>query len=307
MDLSCWRVAFCGAETVVPATLRRFAERFARFGFRWEALTPVYGLSEAALAVTIPPLGRGPKLERFDAASLLEEERARPSATGRELPSLGAPLPGFRIVIRGQDGQVLPEGEIGQVFLSGPTLMEGYFGQTRATEEVLRNGWLNTGDVGFLWQQELFLVGRARDRLKVRGRTYPPTDVEEPVWKIPGLRPGCAVAVTGVLEGASGEELFLFVERSRSGPLRPAADLEDDCRRAVFEATGLLLHHVILLPPGTLPRTSSGKLRRRETWLRFVRGQLKPPKEPNAICLGLEILRGRLLLSRARPRSEPKP
>ncbi len=307
MDLSSWEVAFCGAEVVVPETLRRFARRFERYGFRFEAFAPVYGLSEVGLAVTVPPLGRTPRIERFDREGLSEHDRAIPAADGREIPSLGHPLPGFRLEIRDESGNPLDEGRVGRVFVSGPSLMSGYFGQPAATKEVLRDGWLDTGDLGFSWDGELFLTGRARDRLKIRGRTYPPTEVEEAVWTIPGLRPGCAAAVTGVLDGASREELFLFVERSRTGPKRPTASLELACRRAVFEATGLIVNHVILLPPGTLPRTSSGKLRRRETWLRFQQNRLDPPDDPDLFRLGLKWLRGRRALARTRFPSERLP
>lgn len=298
-DLSCWRHALCGAETVVPETLRRFARRFESYGFRPEALAPVYGLSEAALAVTVPHLGQPPRFERFDRAALAESGWAAPDPEGREMASLGRPLPGFAIEIRDESGRRLGERRVGRVFVSGPSLMEGYFGREEDTREVLRDGWLDTGDLGFLEKGELFLTGRIRDRLKVRGRTYPPGDVEEAVWHLPGLRPGCAVAVTGVPEGAAQEQLFLFVERPRSGPPRPQADLEADCRKAVFEETGLLVDCVVVLPAGSLPRTSSGKLRRAETWLRFQQGRLDSPPAPGLFRLGLEMLRGKLELERA--------
>src|SRR5262249_42047155 len=138
-DLSCLRVVVNGAEPIAPVVLRRFSERFSRFGFDQRALMPVYGLSEASLAVTFSPPRRGPRRVRRG---------------GRELVSLGLPLPGVDVSVRGDDGAEVPDGGIGNIHVRGPSVMAGYFGNPEATAATLRDGWLDTGDLGFTDQGE---------------------------------------------------------------------------------------------------------------------------------------------------------
>src|SRR5438270_698103 len=146
-DLSCLRLVLNGAEPIAPAALRRFCERFARFGFDRRALMPVYGLSEASLAVTFSPPGRGPRTVR---------------RAGRELASVGAPGAGVEVSIRGEDGRELPDGAIGAIHVRGPSVMRGYFQDVDATAQALRDGWLDTGDLGFVEAGELIVSGRAK-------------------------------------------------------------------------------------------------------------------------------------------------
>lgn len=270
VDLSGWRTALNGAEPVAPGVLRDFCRRFARWGFHCEALTPVYGLSEAALAVTFSDLGTPFRTARFDRENLAREGRAREAPGGREIVSVGRPVPGFRLRITGEAGQELPPGRVGRVWIQGPSLMDGYLGDPVATGRALRDGWLDTGDLGFLHGGELYLAGRAKDAIILRGRNYAPEEIERAVEGIPGARAGSVVAASWLPEEAPGEELVLLVEVSRHAAPEERAALPESCRAAVLGATGLAVDHVELLDPGALPRTSSGKLRRGEALRRYL-------------------------------------
>jgi acyl-CoA synthetase (AMP-forming)/AMP-acid ligase II len=274
VDLSSWRVALNGAEPIAPQTLERFATRFAPWGFRREALTPVYGLSEAALAVTFSDPARAPRTRRFDRQALDREGRARESAAGRELVSVGRALPGFEVSIRDRAGAALAEDRVGRVLARGPSMMTEYLGNPAASAAALADGWLDTGDLGFLDDGELYLVGRAKDLLILRGKNHDPQDVEHAALGVEGARAGCAVAVSHLAEGASGERLLVFVEYARSVPESGRVELGEAARRAVLERTGLDPDEVVVLAPGSLPRTSSGKLRRQEALRRHLEGEL---------------------------------
>ncbi len=358
VDLSSWRVALNGAEAVAPRVLRAFRDRFARWGLRADALTPVYGLSEAALAVTFSDLGRPFAARRFDRAALAAERAALPAAEGIELPSLGRPLPGFAVAVlpecaetsagggngtaeraaggatsgrepgareaeppaalaatppRPADGlpaeprgappaPPLPEGRVGRVWVAGPSLMTGYLGRPEATAAALRDGWLDTGDLGFLLDGELYLTGRAKDVVILRGRNHAPEEIEHALGGVPGARPGCAVAASWLPadEEADTEQLLLFVEAAREAGAAERAALPAACRDAVLAATGLEPDRVLVLEPGTLPRTSSGKLRRHETLRRHLAGELVPPAPVNPLRLAGALARSQLAFARLR-------
>ena len=286
VDLSPWRVALNGAEQVSPGVLRDFQQRFGRWGFRPEALTPVYGLSEATLAVTFSALHEEFRTERFD-RDALRDGRAVPVGAvhtddGRELASVGRALPGteVRIVEGGAAGRSLvPEGHVGIVEARGPSIMDGYLGRPEATARALRGGWLDTGDRGFLWDGELFLTGRAKDVLILRGRNHAPQDVEQAVQSLPGVRTGCVVAVAHQPEDADHERLVLFVERAKDAQPADLDALPDRAVETVLAVEGIEVDEVVVLERGTLPRTSSGKLRRQEALRRWQGGRLDTPAE----------------------------
>lgn len=300
VDLSGWRTALNGAESVAPAVLRAFCERFGRWGFRAEALTPVYGLSEAALAVTFSDLDRPFQTGRFDREALARAGQALPDKKGREIVSVGRPLPGFRLRIVDEEGHGVPDGRVGRLWIQGPSLMKGYLGDPEATARAFRDGWLDTGDLGFLHGGELYLTGRAKDVVILRGRNYAPDEIERAVEGIPGVRTGCVVAASWLPEGAEGEVLGLFVETSRL--IKPAEReaLPSSCREAVLGATGLAADHVVLLEPGTIPRTSSGKLRRAETLRLYLAGELAPPDAVTPFRLAGAVARSSLAYARLR-------
>jgi fatty-acyl-CoA synthase len=300
VDLSSWHTALNGAEAVSPPVLRAFCERFARWGFRPEALTPVYGLSEAALAVTFSDLDRPFRSIRVEREALAREGLALESEAGREIVSVGRPLPGFRLEVRNEAGRVLPPGRVGRVWIQGPSLMEGYLDAPEATARALRDGWLDTGDLGFLRGGELYLTGRAKDVVILRGRNHAPEEIERALEGVPGVRTGCAVAASWMPEDADGERLVLFVEEARNASLEQLGALPEACREAVLGAVGLEVDEVVVLEPGTLPRTSSGKLRRQEALRLWLAGDLQPPEPVTPLRMAGVVARSGLAYARYR-------
>jgi acyl-CoA synthetase (AMP-forming)/AMP-acid ligase II len=300
VDLSSWRVALNGGESVAPRVLREFVERFSRYGFRREAMTPVYGLSEAALAVTFSELGSGFETRRFDRDRLAREGRAVETADGVELVSLGRPLPGFQLQVVGEGGDPLGDGEVGLIRVRGPSLMDGYLDQPEVTAAALRDGWLDTGDVGFVSNGMLFLTGRAKDVLILRGRNHSPHEVEDAVTAVDGVRAGCAVAVSWLPEDTTGERLLLLVEARRGVPQTRFPRIASECGAAVRASAGLDPDRVEVLAAGTLPRTSSGKLRRSEALRRWLEGSLGPPDSVTPLRLAGAMARSSLAMARLR-------
>jgi len=266
-DLSSWRMALNGASPTSPAVMRAFTDRFSRWGFRSEALTPVYGLSEAALAVSFGSVGQPFRAQCFDREAL-SQGKAQPAEVGTTLCSVGTPLRDFGVEIRDHRDAPMEPDQIGEIWVRGPSLMHGYLDET---ESPIVDGWLRTGDLGFVYEGELYVSGRAKDVLIIRGRNHAPQDLEDAVNPVQGVRTGCAAAVADI--GEHGEHLLVFVEH-RAGP---DETLPERCRTAIRAATGLDADLVVALAPGTLPRTSSGKIRRGETLRRWQAGQLEPP------------------------------
>jgi len=300
VDLSCWRFALNGAEPVSMDVMRKFAARFAPFGFDASALMPVYGLAEAALGVAFPPAHRGARSLSVDAAALAISSEV--TAGTREIASVGVPVPGFEIEIRDDDGAVLGERRVGRVFAKGPSVMEVYLDDEAATARTLVSGWLDTGDLGFVAEGELYICGRARDLVIIRGKNHAPQEFEDCLAGLAGLRPGCAVAVGFLPEGGSGEELLILVERA-TGDASLWVDEEalvDEIRSAVLDHTGVLPHTVELLAPGSLPRTSSGKLRRGEALRRYLGGVLLPPTPVRAVGLAAEMVKSAVAFAKVR-------
>jgi acyl-CoA synthetase (AMP-forming)/AMP-acid ligase II len=278
VDLSSWRYALDGAEQVSPETARQFAARFVSWGFDPHALVPVYGLAEATLAVTFSTPGRG----------LVTEQR------DREIVSVGRPVPGVDIAIRDELMAPVAPGTVGRIHVRGPSVMTGYLGRPDATRTAVRNGWLDTGDLGYIDEGELYVVGRAKDVIVIRGANHDPVAIESCLTGIEGLRPGCAVAVGFTPAGAPGEELLVLAERY---PGADDAGITSQISSEISARTGLRPHAVRLLAPGTLPRTSSGKLRRGEALRRHLGGALDAPRAPSRWRLGLHALRTRLALA----------
>jgi acyl-CoA synthetase (AMP-forming)/AMP-acid ligase II len=252
VDLSSWLLALDGAEPVSASTLSRFYERFRAYGLRREALTPVYGLAEASLAVTFSRPDRPFTSRRFDGTALVEKEEAIESAGGVELVSAGTPVQGVEVEIAGERGEALPERRVGRVRIRGSSV---------TSEGVDDEGYLDTGDRGFFWEGELHLCGRSRDLLILRGRNFPPEMIEQAAEAVPGSRAGGVAAVS--VPGQRGEGLWLLVERALDVAAEDAERAVDEIRARVVERCGVD-PVVRVLDPGALPRTSSGKVRRRE-------------------------------------------
>jgi 1-acyl-sn-glycerol-3-phosphate acyltransferase len=282
LDLSSWRVAFNGAEPVSPVTLDRFTKRFARYGFRREAHTPVYGLAECAVGLAFPPLGRGPMVDRVDRAALTLSGRALPAGEDDRDPlrfvGCGSPIPGHEIRVVGPDGRELPERTEGRIEFRGPSATSGYFRNPAKTRELFDGEWLDTGDLGYHAGADLFITSRAKDVIIRGGQHVHPYEVEEAVGNLPGVRKGC-VAVFGVPDAATGTEKVIVLAETRlaRGP-------EHEALRATIAATALALlgapaDDVVIAPPHTVLKTSSGKIRRaasREAYERGIAGARQP-------------------------------
>ena len=298
-DLSGWVHALCGAEPVALGSLRKFAERFGRFGFRAEALRPVYGLAEASLAVTFSAAGEGARGAAVDPRALAGEGRVMPGE--HEIAAVGRPVAGFEVEVRDEEGRALPERRVGQVHARGPSVMDGYFRDPEATGAVIDGeGWLDTGDLGFLDGGVLHITGRAKDVVILRGQNHAPEDIEASLLGVEGLRAGCAVAAGFAPPGGGEEALLILAERARGEEVEiEEEELVARVRAAVAEGAGLRPHTVVLLAPGALPRTSSGKLRRGEARRRYLAGVLSAPKAPGRLRLALAAARGAVALARA--------
>jgi acyl-CoA synthetase (AMP-forming)/AMP-acid ligase II len=293
VDLSSWRVSLNGAEAVTAAVQRRFDERFGRWGLRASSLTPCYGMAEASLGVTFKPAGTCYRTLGVDAEKLAVDGVVELGS--KELVSVGRPLPGVKVEIRDDQGVVLPPGRVGHVVVRGASVMVGYFGRTDLTDQVLQNGWLDTGDLGFAHDGELFLCGRHKDIIIVRGANHAPEEFEAALDALDGVRTGCAVAVGFIPTGEDDEALAMLVETASDA----APTLAHDVASRVEERTRIRPAHVELLAPGTLPRTSSGKLRRREARTQWLAGTLAPPNKVSAVRLLVEAAHGELRHARA--------
>jgi fatty-acyl-CoA synthase len=285
VDLASWRYALNGAEPVSSVLMERFSSRFATYGFRREALMPVYGLSEASLAVTFSAPVGDKRVLGVDARTLAVERRVVPGE--RALVSVGAPVPGCEVEVRDEHAQVVDAGHVGRVFVRGASVMHSYAGQPEATAQVLQDGWLDTGDLGFINEGELFVCGRAKDLIIIRGANHAPQEFEDCLEGLAGLRAGCAVAVGTVLAGEQDESLVVLAEVA--GEAVP--DLADRVASAIVGRTGVRPRVVELLAPGTLPRTSSGKLRRAEALKRYLLGALEAPPASTLLTVGGELAR----------------
>ena len=301
VDLSSWRIALNGAEPVTPTVLERFVERFARHGLRPEALTPVYGLAEAALAVTFSEVRRPFRWTGFDRAELAGRGVARPAADGVPLVSLGRPLPGFALRIVDAERAELPQGRCGRVLVRGPSVMEGYHRRPADTAAALRDGWLDTGDLGFVHRGELYLYGREKDIIILRGRNYSPQEFEQCLDGLEGVRTGCSAAIGVVPPGGPGEQLVLLVERARRAQAETDSELARRVRGRLADRLGVVPDRVDVLEPGTLPRTSSGKIRRADARRAYQHGGgLAPPRRVTTLRMMRELVRSGLGFARAR-------
>jgi acyl-CoA synthetase (AMP-forming)/AMP-acid ligase II len=293
VDLSSWRLCLNGAEAVSAAMQRQFSERFEPWGFDASALTPCYGMAEASLAVAFKPAGTMFKTLAVENDTLASRGVVEPGS--KELVSVGVPLAGVEVEILDDQAQPVPPDRTGRIFVRSPSVMAGYFGRKDLTDEALHDGWLDTGDLGFVHDGELFVCGRHKDTVIIRGANHAPQDFEAALEGLPGVRTGCAVAVGFVPEGEEEEALAMLVETTPDAS--PA--LASDVSSRVLERTSILPAHVELLAPGTLPRTSSGKMRRREARAQWQAGNLTVPKKVSPIRLMFYAAKGDLSHARA--------
>ncbi|MDQ3775497.1 MAG: AMP-binding protein [Pseudomonadota bacterium] len=294
LDLSAWRAALNGAEPVNPNTVRRFCERFAPYGFRREAMAPVYGLAEATLALAMPPLGRGPLIDRIEREAFMNEGvavEAGPTAptpnvstigtSGNvlEFTACGQPLPAHEVRIVDDGGRELPERREGRLQFRGPSATAGYFRSPTASRELIQSGWVTPGDLAYIARGEVYITGRTQDVVIRAGRNIYPHELEEAVGELPGVRRG-RVAVFGSPDPQSGTERLVVVAETN--------ELQDEARERLRVLVNTLASDLVggppddlvLAPSGTVLKTSSGKIRRgacRERYEAGAIGRRQPP------------------------------
>ncbi len=265
LDLSSWRLAYNGAEPVSPDTLEHFAARFAQHGFRREALTPVYGLAENSVGLAFPPPGRGPLIDRVARQSLTEENVARPAAAddrhALRVVCCGAPLPDHEIRIVDQSGNVLSERGVGRVQFRGPSATSGYYRNPEASARLRDGDWLNSGDLGYLADGELYLTGREKDIIIRGGHNIYPAELEEAVGALPGVRKG-GVAVFPASDPRSGTERLVVLAETRERDAAVRRRLFDEINGLAVDLAGMPADDIVLAAPRTVLKTSSGKVRR---------------------------------------------
>ena len=282
LDLSSVRVLLNGSEPVSPTTLRRFIDRFAPYGLDPGAVYPVYGLAECSLGLSTPAPGNAIRIDCVQRATFQASGHAEPAAGDDPGPlrfvSCGRALPDHELAVFGDDGGPAPERVQGRVRFRGPSTTRGYYRNEEATRDLVgADGWLDSGDLGYLADGDLFLTGRAKDLIIKAGRNVYPQEAEATAGGVPGVRTGC-VAAFGVTDPDRGTEQFVIVAETRAAGEAARAALSQAVSREVTLALGVAPDRVVLGPPGSVAKTSSGKIRRsatRDAWLagRIGRGR----------------------------------
>jgi fatty-acyl-CoA synthase len=276
-DLSCMRALGCGAEPIQADVLRAFLGRFAKHGLKPESILPSYGMAEATLAITFAGITAPLTTDRVDVEAMragTAEASSEPAAM--ELVSCGRAFSGHEIAVVARDGRHLGERQVGEVWLRGPSVTAGYFGDAEATAEAFGGGWLKTGDLGYQAAGELYICGRAKDLIILNGKNYYPQDIERVVSRVDGVRDGQCVAFSRL--DATGAEIAVVVAETRKN----TAGITAAILSAVRAELGLTLSEVSCIKRGTLPKTSSGKVRRREAKRRLEMAELELMSENDA-------------------------
>ncbi len=265
LDLSSWRIAFNGAEAVSPDTVTRFGERFARWGFDPSHMYPVYGLAECSVGLAFPPLGRGPLVDTIAREPFTRAGQARPARAGSSgvlrFVASGRPLPGHEIRIVDAAGAELPERQEGRLQFKGPSATSGYYRNPEATRRLFQGDWLESGDRAYMADGDVYITGRDKDVIIRAGRNVYPQELEEAVGELVGIRRGRVVAF-GSSEAASGTERLVVMAETREKDTEQRDGLRSAVMRLTSDLIGMPPDEVVLAPPGTVLKTSSGKLRR---------------------------------------------
>jgi 1-acyl-sn-glycerol-3-phosphate acyltransferase len=280
LDLSSLRMVVNGAEPVSPATIARFAERFAPYGFRPGAMAPVYGLAECSVGLAFPPVGRMPIIDRVERTALTRDGVARQAAPGDataiEFVACGRPLPRHEIRIVDDAGHELPERREGRLQLKGPSATKGYFRNPEKTRSLFDGEWLESGDLAYVAEGDVYITGRTKDMIKRAGRNIYPHELEEFVGGIAGVRRGCVAAFPSPDPHTGSERLIVLAETRLTDPGELAR-----LQRRISEASAALLDlqpdEILLAPPHTVPKTSSGKIRRSAARALYEAGALGRP------------------------------
>ncbi len=318
LDLHSWRIAFNGAEPVNPDTLIRFTKKFAPYGFREETLFPVYGLAESSVALTFPPIGRPPRIDLISRDRFERDQQAEPAGlaeeskvimtfgkwlevdtktTHRQEPSplrfasCGLPLPGHEIRIVDEAGNEVKERTCGSLQFRGPSTMQGYYNDPETTAAVFRNGWCDSGDFAYQAEGEIFITGRRKDLIIKAGRNIYPQEVETLAAEVPGIRKGC-VAAFGISDPDIGTEKLIVVAETKEEKKEERQRIIETVIERVAAETDVRPDLVLLVPPGVIPKTSSGKLRRSACREAYLKGRIAPRRPPPSLQIARLWLAG---------------
>jgi len=287
LDLSSWRLAFNGAEAVNPRTLERFVKKFEPYGFKETCFYPVYGLAECSVGLTFPPVGRGPKVDVISRAIFEQEQRAVPVNPSSkinktevlEFVACGKPLPEHDIRIVDAEGNEVDERTVGSLQFCGPSAMRGYYQNPEATQAIYQQGWWDTGDYAYLVDGEVYITGRKKDIIIKAGRNLYPQEIEEVAAQVSGVRKGCVVAF-GVEDPKWGTEVLILVAETLETHKKAQEKMIAEITDKISAVLGLPPDQVVLVPPRTIPKTSSGKLQRAACKSAFKAGKLVKPGLP---------------------------
>ncbi|MDX2209160.1 MAG: fatty acyl-AMP ligase [Sphingopyxis sp.] len=273
-DLSRWRVAGNGADMIRPDVMQAFVDAFADAGFKASAFLPSYGLAEATLAVSIMPPGEGIVVELVEETELsgAANDSERPTRY-RAIVNCGKPARDMTIEVRDEAGNALPDQTVGKVWCTGPSLMTGYYRDPEATAACMADGWLDTGDMGYMSKGYVYIVGRAKDMIIINGKNHWPQDIEWAVEQLPGFKSGDIAAFAITAPG--GEETPAVLVQCRTSDEKERLILRETIRDRVRAITGMNCL-IELVPPRTLPRTSSGKLSRSKARAQYLSGEIQP-------------------------------
>ena len=288
VDLSSLRMVANGAEAVSPDTVRRFTARFGAYGLRAEAMAPVYGLAESSVGLAFPPLGRAPVIDRIERRALSDRGEAAPAPSGDdavapdtiEFIACGRPLPGHEIRIVDASGRELGERREGRLQFRGPSATAGYFRNPAGTAALFDGEWLQSGDLAYIAGGDIFITGRSKDIIIRAGRNLYPHEIEATVGAIAGVRKGC-VAAFGRSDPVTGTERLIVLAETREEDERARERLRARIAEAVADLVESAPDEVVLAPPRTVPKTSSGKIRRAAAAEMYAAGALdRPPRAP---------------------------
>lgn len=295
LDLSSWRLAFNGAEPVTPEVTEKFCRRLSACGFKREAMAPVYGLAESSVGLAFPPLDRGPVIDRIDRDRFARTGRAvpvpDPTAPALEFVANGGPLPGHDIRIVDKSGRELPDRQEGTLQFRGPSATSGYYRNPDMTRTLFHGDWLDSGDLAYTAGGDIFVTGRTKDIIIRGGRNIYPHELEEAVGSVAGIRAG-SVAVFGSHDEASGTERLIVLAESRKKDPQAVQKLQKQINDLCVDLLDMPADDVVIAPPGTVLKTSSGKIRRTASRELYEQQQIGRARKPVWLQVAAIVLAG---------------
>lgn len=288
LDLSTWRLCFNGAEAINPATVKRFIEKFEPYGFNPQAMFPAYGLAETCVALALPPLNQGARVDTIDRGAYESSQRAVPAKAdnGLAFVSCGLPIKNHHVRVVDDAGQKLAERQIGNIQFKGPSTMQGYYRQPDATRAIMHGEWVDTGDLGYLVEEQIYVTGRKKDIIIKAGRNLYPIEIESLVAEVAGVRKGCVIAF-GVDDPKTGTEKLVVVAETKMQGEKERSIIKQGIDLNIQSALEINPDEIVLIAPTVIPKTSSGKLQRSLCKQMYLDDALAPKRR----SLGFQIVK----------------